>query len=298
VTRFSIVVPHLNSGPALARGLASILGQTGVDVQIIVVDGGSTDESRDTLERHREDIDVLIVEPDRGYADALNKGFARADGDIFGWLPADDELLPNALASVALVFAADHDCDMVTGACERVFEDGTRLIRPPDPRAWEKIHIQNVIEQTATFWRRELHRRVAPLDHERFPYIADWDLWVRMRDAGARLRTTDRLLSRYHFTAHNQTSRAGRRFADEAFTLLRLRGPLGGLLAYAQSRMAGRGGRRDNRLLISLTAFVGRHAAERGLGRYIPFVGAPVNAIANEVDTRRLADRAILFYGG
>src|SRR6476661_5154344 len=51
-------------------------------------------------------------------------------------------------------------------------------------------------------------------------------------------------------------------------------------LAYAQSRMAGRGGRRDNRLLISLTAFVGRHAAERGLGRYIPFVGAPVNAIA------------------
>jgi hypothetical protein len=69
-------------------------------------------------------------------------------------------------------------------------------------------------------------------------------------------------------------------------------------LAYAQSRMAGRGGRRDNRLLISLTAFVGRHAAERGLGRYIPFVGAPVNAIANEVDTRRLADRAILFYGG
>ena len=69
-------------------------------------------------------------------------------------------------------------------------------------------------------------------------------------------------------------------------------------LAYAQSRMAGRGGRRDNRLLISLTAFVGRHAAERGLGRYIPLVGAPVNAIANEVDTRRLADRAILFYGG
>ena len=69
-------------------------------------------------------------------------------------------------------------------------------------------------------------------------------------------------------------------------------------LAYAQSRMAGRGGRRDNRLLVSLTAFVGRHAAERGLGRYVPFIGAPLNAIANEVDTRRLADRAILFYGG
>src|SRR3954451_7950741 len=69
-------------------------------------------------------------------------------------------------------------------------------------------------------------------------------------------------------------------------------------LAYAQSRLAGRGGRKDNRLLVSLAAFAGRHAAERGLGRYIPFVGAPLNAVANELDTRRLADRAMLFYGG
>jgi hypothetical protein len=69
-------------------------------------------------------------------------------------------------------------------------------------------------------------------------------------------------------------------------------------LAYAQSRMTGRTGRSDRRIVTSMTAFVGRHAAEHGLGRYIPFIGAPVNAIANEVDTRRLADRAILFYGG
>jgi len=232
VTRFSVVVPHLNSGPALERGLQSLLAQTGVDLQTLVVDGGSTDESSETIERRREAIDVLIREPDEGYADALNKGFTRADGEIFGWLPADDELLPGALAAVAEVFAAHPDCDVVTGACERVYEDGTRQVCPPDPRAWDKISVQNVIEQTATFWRRELHQRVAPLDHRRFPYVADWDLWVRMKEAGARLRTTDRVLSRYHFTAHNQTSRAGRRFADEAFKLLRLRGPLGGLLAY------------------------------------------------------------------
>ena len=230
--RFTVVVPHLNSGAALERGLASLRAQQGVELQIILVDGGSTDESRDTIQRHRDAIDVLIVEPDEGYADALNKGFARADGDVFGWLPADDELLPGALAAAAEVFAAHPDCDVVTGACERVFEDGTRLLVPPDPRAWEKIQVQDVIEQTATFWRRELHARVAPLDHKRFPYIADWDLWVRMSEAGARLRTTDRLLSRYHFSAHNQTSRAGRRFVEEAFRLLRLRGPLGGSLAY------------------------------------------------------------------
>lgn len=232
MTRFSLVVPHLNSGPLLERGLASILAQTGVTVQIIVVDGGSTDESRETIERHRRDIDVLITEPDEGYADALNKGFARADGEIFCWLAADDELLPGALAAVAETFAAHDDCDVTTGACERVFEDGTRLVCPPDPHAWEKIQVQNVIEQSATFWRRSLHQRLGPLDHRRFRYIADWDFWMRMRETGARLLTTERLLSRYHFSAQNLTSRAGRRFADEAFRLMRLRGPMGGLLAF------------------------------------------------------------------
>jgi EcsC protein family len=70
-------------------------------------------------------------------------------------------------------------------------------------------------------------------------------------------------------------------------------------VAYAESRLAGRGGRRaNNQLVTQLAAFVGRHAAERGLGRYVPFVGAPINAVANEIDTRRLADKAILFYGG
>jgi hypothetical protein len=69
-------------------------------------------------------------------------------------------------------------------------------------------------------------------------------------------------------------------------------------LAYAESRLAGRTGRRDSRLITSLAAFVGRHAAEKGLGRWIPFIGSPLNAIANELDTRRLADRAIAFYGG
>jgi hypothetical protein len=69
-------------------------------------------------------------------------------------------------------------------------------------------------------------------------------------------------------------------------------------IAYAQSRVAGRTGRKDNRLLLSLAAFAGRHAAERGLGRWLPFIGAPINAVANELRTRQLADRAILFYGG
>ncbi len=232
MTRFSLVIPHLNSGPLLERAFASILGQTGVSVQIIVVDGGSADESAQTIERHRRHIDVLIAEPDEGYADALNKGFARADGDVFGWLAADDELLPGAMAAVEEIFAARGDCDVVTGACQRVFEDGTRLVCPPDPDAWEKIRIQDVIEQSATFWRRELHQRLGPLDHRRFRYLADWDFWIRMSEAGARLLTTERVLSRYHFSANNLTSRAGRRFADEAFRLLRLRGPMGGLLAY------------------------------------------------------------------
>ena len=71
-------------------------------------------------------------------------------------------------------------------------------------------------------------------------------------------------------------------------------------LAYAEARVTGRAGekRRDSMLITQLATFVGRHAAERGLGKLIPFVGAPINAVANERDTRRLANRAMTFYGG
>ena len=227
--KFSIVIPNYNSGPALERALRSLLAQDR-DLQLILVDACSSDESREIVERYRPKLDTVIVEKDDGQADALNKGFARATGDIFAWLCADDELLPGALNEVERVFAAIPDTGVVFGACERVYADGSRATMIPDQNPWQKIGIQDVVEQPSTFWRADLHRRLGPLDTS-FQLAFDWDLWCRMARAGARFSRTEQVLARYYFTAANKTSRAGGLFAREAFVILRRYGPLNGRLA-------------------------------------------------------------------
>jgi glycosyltransferase involved in cell wall biosynthesis len=229
--RISIVIPNYNSGVVLERAIRSLLSQDYPNLQLIMMDAASNDESRDTIERYRHVFDVVVSEKDKGQADAINKGFARANGDVFGWLCADDELIPGALRRVGEIFESDPTADVITGACERVFADGSRCVIPPNPKSWEIIGIQDPVEQSATFWRSRLHRKVGELTLE-FHLAFDWDLWNRFKRAGGKLVTTDQLLSRYYFSETNKSGSAGRTFAKEAFVILRRYGPMGGLLAH------------------------------------------------------------------
>ncbi len=229
--RISIVIPNYNSGDVLERAIRSILDQNYPDLQLIMADSVSTDSSREIIEHYRDRFGVVICEKDKGQADGLNKGFRYADGDIFGWLCADDELMPGSLAHVAELFRDHPEVDVVIGGCERVFADGSRLETQADPETWLKIGILNVVEQPSTFWRAGLHRKVGDIDPSY--YLAfDWDLWCRMRRAGARLLTTNRVLSRYYFSATNKSGNSGRVAANESFRIIRRYGPLCGGLAY------------------------------------------------------------------
>lgn len=230
--RVSVVVPNYNSGAVLERCFQSLRNQTYAGLEVIVVDSLSADESGAVIERNRAWLSRVISEKDQGQADGLNKGFREAAGEIFAWLCADDELLPGALDQVAAIFRDHPDTDVVLGACERRFPDGSTTITPAREDAWRQIGVQNVIDQPSMFWRSSLHRRLGELDTS-YQLAFDWDFWCRMRDAGARLRTTERRLSIYHFSADNQSGKAGTRHAEESFRILRRYGPRGGLLAYA-----------------------------------------------------------------
>jgi len=224
--RFSIVVPNYNSGEVLERAIRSLLAQGYPELELIAADADSNDSSRQILERHRGAFTTLISERDNGQADGLNKGFAHAHGDVHAWLCADDELLPGALEHVAGLFAAHPEADVVIGNCERVFADGSTAITPARSDTWSIIGIQNVIDQPSTFWRAGLHRRIGSIDSS-YQLAFDWDFWCRMRDAGARLVTTDRVLSRYHFSETNKSGNAGRQHVRESFRVVRRYGPAG-----------------------------------------------------------------------
>ena len=92
-------MPSFNQVKYIERSILSILAQEYSNVQLIVVDGGSTDGTLGILKKYSNYIDILISEDDKGQSDALNKGFSLADGEIFGWLNSDDLYLPHAYSS-------------------------------------------------------------------------------------------------------------------------------------------------------------------------------------------------------
>ncbi|USN99878.1 MAG: glycosyltransferase [Phycisphaeraceae bacterium] len=230
--RISIVIPSYNSGPTIGRAIGSIVDQGYPNLQLIVMDGGSTDDTAEVLARLSDDIGVCVSERDGGQADALNKGFRHADGDIWGWLCADDELLPGSLRRVGETFAREPETDVLIGRCERHFADGATYTTPAPSEAWRDNGYFNPVEQPSTYWRASLHRRVGEMDTS-MGLAFDWDLWARFRKAGARLATTDYTMSLYYFTDDNKTSAAGRAHMHEGLTVVRRHAPLGALVAPA-----------------------------------------------------------------
>jgi glycosyltransferase involved in cell wall biosynthesis len=230
--RVSVIVPNYNSGAVLERCLGSLRRQNYEGLEVIVVDSLSSDASASVISINRSWLSQVISEKDAGQADGLNKGFRLATGEIFAWLCADDELAPSTLHHVEAIFRDHPDTDVVMGSCERRFPDGTTAITPARTDAWRQIGIQNVVDQPSMFWRSSLHQKLGELNTS-FRLAFDWDFWCRMRDAGARLRITEQVLSIYYFTGDNQSGKAGRRHAEESFRILRRYGPCSGLLAYA-----------------------------------------------------------------
>lgn len=157
--RFSIVTLSLNQRAYLQEALDSVLHQDYPAVEYIVVDPGSTDGSRELIEQYRGRLAQVIFEPDHGAADGLNKGFSRATGDVFGFLNADDLLLPGALRKVADFLLPRPEYDLVMGNGFITSADGTPIRRAiaTSFTPFTFLHGGASFLQQATFFRREAY---------------------------------------------------------------------------------------------------------------------------------------------
>jgi glycosyltransferase involved in cell wall biosynthesis len=162
--KFSIVIPSFNQGAYLGECLEGLLRQSQRDTELIVVDGGSQDESLQVIRRHGERLSWWCSEPDEGQSDALSKGFRQARGEWLGWINSDDLLLDGALDSVR-AFLQDHpEAEWVVGGGRMIDERGL-LIRPyPWPRG--PLRAEDLSPWTDTwfgqpgcFFRRSLYER-------------------------------------------------------------------------------------------------------------------------------------------
>lgn len=181
--KFSIITPSFNQGKFIRDCIESVLSQTGVEVEHIVTDAGSTDETPDVLSRYGHL--KWTSEKDDGMSDGINKGFLKATGDWVMWLNCDDYLLPGALEKVAAHIREHPEADVIHGDCVFVNEDKSVIRRKYDHPVDEAtlLFVGCFIPSTSTFFKRQIIDAGHLLDIS-YKVCMDWEYYLRLIRAG------------------------------------------------------------------------------------------------------------------
>jgi glycosyltransferase involved in cell wall biosynthesis len=203
----SLVTPSFNQARFLARTVESVLGQGYPRLEYIIQDGGSTDETAALLRRYRRQLAHCESGRDNGQADALNRGFRRATGEVLGYLNSDDLLLPGALAFVADYFRRHPDVDVLYGHRIVIDQEGRevgRWVLPPHDD--EVLSWSDLVPQETLFWTRRIWETTGAALDESYRYALDWELLLRFRAAGARIARVPRFLGAFRVHPGQKTS--------------------------------------------------------------------------------------------
>lgn len=187
------------------------------DLEIIVVDGGSTDDSVRIIRQYEQHIAWWTSARDRGQTHALNKGLARARGEVVNWLCSDDLLMPGALFTVGEYFARRPQMDVLVGRTrvEYAGESHRDYVDQPTQAQIAMIPVNHAFSQQACFYRRRLLSTRRPALDESYDYAMDLELWARFRSMGVRWKVIDQVLAVFRNTEANKTSVGGAAVAGE-----------------------------------------------------------------------------------
>lgn len=195
----SIVMPTRNHARFIRAAIDSVLQQSYPHVELIVMDGASTDNTVEILQGYGDRI-RWISEPDRGQTDAINKGMALVKGEVLAYLNSDDILLPDALQKAVAFFKVYPECDMVYGNADYIDIDGkvTGAYATAE-YSFERLMQDCCVCQPAAFWRRRIAERVGPFNAE-LQTAMDYEYWLRIANSGGIIYHTSEKLaqSRLH----------------------------------------------------------------------------------------------------
>jgi glycosyltransferase involved in cell wall biosynthesis len=178
--KISIITPSFNQGRFLEETIMSVLNQNYPNLEYIIIDGGSTDNSVEIIKKYEKYLAYWVSEKDRGQSHAVNKGLARSTGDIIGWLNSDDTYLPGTLLTVDEMFQHYRDFDVIFGDQVLTDEQGGFLrIRHEIPYSYHRLLYHMYQSQPATFLRRSVIERVGGLE-ETLCYSMDYEFFMRI----------------------------------------------------------------------------------------------------------------------
>lgn len=184
----SIITPSFNQARFLEETIKSVLEQDYPNIEYIIIDGGSTDGSLEIIKKYEERLAHWESVTDKGQTDAINKGFAKARGDILAWLNSDDVLLPGAVSAAVNYLQKKQEIGMVYGNATLINASGKKISDFPAAQTDLKKLKQGYVHipQQASFFRTSLWKKVGPLDPS-FYFAMDYDLWVRLANEASLL---------------------------------------------------------------------------------------------------------------
>jgi glycosyltransferase involved in cell wall biosynthesis len=215
----SIVTPSFNQGRFLEATLCSVLEQDYPNIEYLVVDGESTDNSIEVIHKYANKISWWISEKDQGQSDAVNKGMRRARGDFIGWLNSDDIYMPGAISSAVTAFGSSPQAGVVYGDALAIDENG-QPFNIMHSRQYSLVDLMafNIICQPAAFLRRSILEQAQYLNPD-YHLLMDTLLWMKMAQVAPVVYVPQVwAAARYHNQAKNRTR--GADYGREARVLI------------------------------------------------------------------------------
>lgn len=216
--RVTVITPSFNQAEYLEQTLHSVLNQGYPNLEYLVIDGASTDGSVEIIRRYANQLSGWVSEPDHGQGEAINKGFARASGEIVAWLNSDDLYLPGAINAAVRAFQNHPDIGMVFGDVVSMDGSGNPInVMTYGPWGLDDLLQFNIIGQPAVFIRRDVLEKAGFLDTS-YHYLLDHQLWLRTAQRASTLYVHERwAAARYHANAKNVAHAA--EFGEEAYRI-------------------------------------------------------------------------------
>lgn len=217
----SIITPSFNQGRFIKFTIESVLGQDYPNIEYIVMDGGSTDETVDILRSYGNRIS-WVSEPDKGQTDAINKGIRKSSGEIIAYLNSDDVYLPGTISHIVRLLQENPETEFVYGDFHAIDENGAILDRiktiPFDPNIL--LYDANFISQPASFYRRSLFDKIGCFD-DSLHYLMDYEFFLRAARRRIKFQLARRYLSAIRYHGECKTLTGAEPWAEERHALKR-----------------------------------------------------------------------------
>lgn len=205
--RISIVVPSFNQGRFIGATLRSIIDQQYPNLELIVVDGGSTDNTLDVLKHYEAQLDWWVSEPDSGQTAAINKGFMQSTGDIMAWINSDDLVASGALHQVADYFIKHSDAQVVYGDRILINEESLEIGRWILPcHSNRLLKFADFVPQETLYWTRKAWNLIGGRLDETFHFAMDWDFLLRLSEKHVDIRHLPKFLGLFRIHHQQKTS--------------------------------------------------------------------------------------------